>query len=141
MSGSFNRATLIGNLGKDPEIRMTNQGKAVARFSLATNETWTDKRTGERREQAEWHQVVVFNENLVRVVENYLAKGAKVMVEGKLQTRKWTDSSGVERYTTEVVLTGFNSTLVMLSNGSGETKPPAEPSQTLSEELDDDIPF
>lgn len=122
MAGSVNKVILIGNLGRDPEIRTTQDGKEIANLTIATSENWRDKATGERRERTEWHRVVIFNDGLVKVVKNYLQKGAKVYLEGQLQTRKWVDQSGVERYTTEVVLQGFSSVLTMLDgrrDGSG----------------------
>jgi single-strand DNA-binding protein len=119
MAGSVNKVILIGNLGKDPEIRRTQDGRPIANLSVATSETWRDKATGERKEKTEWHRVVIFNEGLCKVAEQYLKKGAKVYLEGALQTRKWTDQSGVEKYSTEVVLQGFNSTLTMLDGRSG----------------------
>ena len=119
MAGSVNKVILIGNLGKDPEIRRTQDGRPIANLSIATSETWRDKATGERKEKTEWHRVVIFNEGLCKVAEQYLKKGAKVYIEGALQTRKWTDQSGVEKYSTEVVLQGFNSTLTMLDGRSG----------------------
>jgi len=119
MAGSVNKVILIGNLGKDPEIRRTQDGRPIANLTVATSETWRDKNTGERKEKTEWHRVVIFNEGLCKVAEQYLKKGAKVYIEGALQTRKWTDQSGVEKYSTEVVLQGFNSTLTMLDGRSG----------------------
>jgi single-strand DNA-binding protein len=119
MAGSINKVILVGNLGKDPEIRRTQDGRAIANLSVATSETWRDKATGERKEKTEWHRVVIFNEGLAKVAEQYLKKGAKVYVEGALQTRKWTDQSGVEKYSTEVVLQGFNSNLTMLDGRGG----------------------
>ena len=119
MAGSVNKVILVGNLGKDPEIRRTQDGRPIANLSIATSETWRDKATGERKEKTEWHRVVIFNEGLCKVAEQYLKKGAKVYIEGQLQTRKWTDQSGVEKYSTEVVLQGFNSTLTMLDGRSG----------------------
>jgi single-strand DNA-binding protein len=119
MAGSVNKVILVGNLGKDPEIRRTQDGRPIANLSIATSETWRDKGTGERKEKTEWHRVVIFNEGLCKVAEQYLKKGAKVYIEGALQTRKWTDQSGVEKYSTEVVLQGFNSTLTMLDGRSG----------------------
>ena len=123
MAGSVNKVILVGNLGKDPEIRRTQDGRPIANLSIATSETWRDKNSGERKEKTEWHRVVIFNEGLCKVAEQYLKKGAKVYIEGQLQTRKWTDQSGVEKYSTEVVLQGFNSQLTMLdarSGGGGE---------------------
>ena len=119
MAGSVNKVILVGNLGKDPEIRRTQDGRPIANLSVATSETWRDKATGERKEKTEWHRVVIFNEGLAKVCEQYLKKGAKVYVEGSLQTRKWTDQSGVEKYSTEVVLQGFNSVLTMLDGRGG----------------------
>jgi single-strand DNA-binding protein len=119
MAGSINKVILVGNLGKDPEIRRTQDGRPIANLSIATSETWRDKATGERKEKTEWHRVVIFNEGLAKVAEQYLKKGAKVYVEGALQTRKWTDQSGVEKYSTEVVLQGFNSNLTMLDGRGG----------------------
>jgi single-strand DNA-binding protein len=121
MAGSVNKVILIGNLGKDPQVRSLNSGEKVVNFSLATSETWRDKATGERKEKTEWHNVVVFNENIGKVVEQYCKKGTKVYVEGQLQTRKWTDQSGVEKYTTEVVLQRFRGELTLLdSRNAGE---------------------
>jgi single-strand DNA-binding protein len=119
MAGSVNKVILVGNLGKDPEIRRTQDGRPIANLRVATSETWRDKATGERKEKTEWHNVVIFSEPLCKIVEQYLKKGAKVYIEGALQTRKWTDQAGVEKYSTEVVLQGFNSTLTMLDGRSG----------------------
>ncbi len=120
MAGSVNKVILVGNVGKDPEIRRTQDGRPIANLSIATSETWRDKNTGERKEKTEWHRVVVFSEPLCKVIEQYVKKGAKLYIEGQLQTRKWTDQSGVEKYSTEVVLQGFNGTLTMLdSRGAG----------------------
>ncbi len=119
MAGSVNKVILIGNLGKDPEIRRTQDGRPIANLSVATSETWRDKATGERKEKTEWHRVVIFNEGLCKIAEQYLKKGAKVYLEGALQTRKWTDKDGVEKYSTEVVLQGFNSQLTMLDGRGG----------------------
>ena len=119
MAGSVNKVILVGNLGADPEIRRTQDGRPIANLSIATSDTWRDKATGERKEKTEWHRVVIFSEPLCKIVEQYLKKGAKVYIEGALQTRKWTDASGVEKYSTEVVLQGFNSTLTMLDGRSG----------------------
>src|SRR6516164_2920569 len=119
MAGSVNKVILVGNLGKDPEIRRTQDGRPIAHLSLATSDTWRDKTTGERRERTEWHRVVIFNEGLCGVVEKYLKKGAKVYLEGSLQTRKWQDQSGQDKYTTEVVLQGFNAQLTMLDRAGG----------------------
>ena len=163
MAGSVNKVILIGNLGADPEIRRTNDGRPIANLRVATSESWRDKNTGERREKTEWHRVVIFNEGLTKIAEQYLKKGSKVYLEGQLQTRKWTDQSGVERYSTEVVLQGFNSQLTMLDgrgqggsadaveNGGdfGRATPMEggrEPARagaraSLAEELDDEIPF
>ena len=119
MAGSVNKVILVGNLGKDPEIRRTQDGRPIANLSVATSESWRDKATGERKEKTEWHRVVIFNEGLCKVAEQYLKKGAKVYIEGALQTRKWQDKDGKDRYSTEVVLQGFNSTLTMLDGRSG----------------------
>ncbi|WP_322892407.1 MULTISPECIES: single-stranded DNA-binding protein [unclassified Yoonia] len=119
MAGSVNKVILIGNLGADPEIRSFQNGGKVANLRIATSETWKDKNSGERREKTEWHTVAIFSEGLVRVVEQYLKKGAKVYIEGKLQTRKWQDQSGADRYSTEVVIQGLGGTLTML-DGRGE---------------------
>jgi single-strand DNA-binding protein len=163
MAGSVNKVILVGNLGKDPEIRRTQDGRPIANLSVATSESWRDKATGERKEKTEWHRVVIFNEGLCKVAEQYLKKGAKVYIEGQLQTRKWTDQAGVEKYSTEVVLQGFNSTLTMLdgrsggagssfgtdeSSGdfgsagpSGATPRRAVAAGARSSDMDDDIPF
>ena len=119
MSGSVNKVILVGNLGKDPEIRRTQDGRPIANLSVATSESWRDKATGERREKTEWHRVVIFNEGLCRIAEQYLKKGSKVYLEGQLQTRKWQDQSGQDKYSTEVVLQGFNSQLTMLDGRGG----------------------
>lgn len=119
MAGSVNKVILVGNVGKDPEIRRTQDGRPIANLSLATSETWRDKNTGERKEKTEWHRVVIFSEPLCKVVEQYVKKGAKLYIEGALQTRKWTDQSGAEKYSTEVVLQGFNGSLTMLDGASG----------------------
>ena len=119
MAGSVNKVILIGNVGADPEIRRTQDGRPIANLRIATSETWRDRNSGERREKTEWHTVVVFNEGLCKVVEQYVKKGAKLYIEGQLQTRKWQDQNGNDRYSTEVVLQGFNSTLTML-DGRGE---------------------
>jgi len=121
MAGSVNKVILVGNLGRDPEVRRLNSGEPVVNLRVATSETWKDKGSGERKEKTEWHSVVIFNENLARVAEQYLKKGSKVYLEGQLQTRKWTDQSGVEKYTTEVVLQRFRGELTILdSRGAGE---------------------
>lgn len=119
MAGSVNKVILVGNLGADPEIRRTQDGRPVANLSVATSDQWRDKASGERRERTEWHRVVIFSEGLCKIVEQYLKKGSKVYLEGQLQTRKWTDQSGQDRYSTEVVLQGFNSVLTML-DGRGD---------------------
>ena len=120
MAGSVNKVILVGNLGRDPEVRHSNDGNKIVTFSIATSETWKDRQTGERRERTEWHRIVIFNEHLGNVAEQYLRKGAKVYIEGQLQTRKWTDQSGQEKYTTEVVLQRFRGELQMLdSRNSG----------------------
>jgi single-strand DNA-binding protein len=119
MAGSVNKVILIGNLGADPEIRRTQDGRPIANLRVATSETWRDKATGERREKTEWHRVVIFNEGLCKIVEQYVKKGSKVYLEGSLQTRKWQDKDGQDRYSTEVVLQGFNSPLTMLDKIGG----------------------
>ncbi|MGJ5618998.1 single-stranded DNA-binding protein [Sulfitobacter sp. MF3-043] len=119
MAGSVNKVILIGNLGRDPEVRSFQNGGKVCNLRIATSETWKDKNTGERREKTEWHSVAIFNEGLVRIAEQYLKKGSKVYIEGQLQTRKWQDQSGADRYSTEVVLQGFNGTLTMLDGRDG----------------------
>ena len=119
MAGSVNKVILVGNLGKDPEIRRTQDGRPIANLSVATSESWRDKTTGERKEKTEWHRVVIFNEGLCKIVEQYLKKGSKVYLEGALQTRKWTDKDGHDKYSTEVVLQGFNSQLTMLDGRAG----------------------
>ena len=119
MAGSLNKVMLIGNLGKDPEVRSFQNGGKVCNFSLATSENWKDKNSGERREKTDWHNVAIFNENLVRIAEQYLKKGSKVYIEGSLQTRKWQDQSGADKYTTEVVLQNFTGTLVVLDGREG----------------------
>src|SRR5438105_12215856 len=119
MAGSVNKVILIGNLGADPEIRRTQDGRPIANLRVATSETWRDKATGERREKTEWHRVVIFNEGLCKIVEQYVKKGSKVYLEGSLQTRKWQDKDGQDRYSTEVVLQGFNSQLTMLDGRGG----------------------
>ncbi|MFZ1814102.1 MAG: single-stranded DNA-binding protein [Rhizobiaceae bacterium] len=120
MAGSVNKVILIGNLGADPEIKRTQDGRPVANLRIATSETWRDRNSGERREKTEWHRVVIFNEGLCKIAEQYLKKGAKVYIEGQLQTRKWQDQAGQDRYSTEVVLQGFNSALTMLDGRSGD---------------------
>lgn len=147
MAGSLNKVVLIGNLGADPEIRSTTLGKEIASFSIATADSWKDRITGEKKEKTEWHRVVVFNEGLVTVIKNYAKKGTKVYIEGSLQTRKWVDNTGQEKYTTEVVLQNFNGHFILLdSRGSGGHL--AEPTQAKDmnsnfdhSDLDDDIPF
>ncbi|GLK69386.1 single-stranded DNA-binding protein [Hansschlegelia plantiphila] len=119
MAGSVNKVILIGNLGRDPEVRRMNSGEPVVNLRIATSETWRDKQSGERREKTEWHQVVIFNENLAKVAEQYLKKGSKVYIEGQLQTRKYTDASGVEKYSTEIVLQRYRGELTMLEGRSG----------------------
>lgn len=153
MAGSINKVILVGNLGADPEIKATQDGRELANLRVATSETWKDKNTGERREKTEWHRVVIFNEGLVKVAKNYLRKGSKVYLEGQLQTRKWEDQSGQERYSTEVVLQGFNGNLTMLDGKSGggmndndasfNQAPPmaAAVGGGTAPDLDDEIPF
>jgi single-strand DNA-binding protein len=163
MAGSVNKVILIGNLGRDPEIRSTQDGLRICTLSVATSESWRDKASGERKERTEWHRVVIFNDKLVEIVEKYLKKGAKIYLEGALQTRKWTDNSGQERYTTEVVLQRYRGELTMLDGRSGggggggyAESPPAEEFAAAGagsggggraerrapvQELDDEIPF
>jgi len=149
MSGSLNKVLLIGRLGADPEIKQMVNGKNVARLSLATSQSWKDKNTGEKKEKTEWHRVVIFNEGLVNVVQQYLKKGSQVYIEGQLSTRKWKDEqSGVDKYSTEVVIQGYNSSLTMLGGRSGvenntqNTKSLTnEETSTTSDDLDDEIPF
>jgi single-strand DNA-binding protein len=145
---SLNKVQLIGNLGADPEIRAMTNGRNVASLSLATSESWKDKTTGERKEKTEWHRVIVMNDNLVKVIENYTRKGSKLYVEGSLQTRKWTDKEGQDRYTTEIVLGAFNGQIVLLDGrGAGEDGGASNQrayqatSQDPQAPLDDDIPF
>src|SRR5262249_12050509 len=139
--------TLLGNLGKDPEIRTTQDGKEIANLSVATSESWKDRNTGEKRERTEWHRVVIFNEGLAGVAREYLRKGSKVYLEGQLQTRKWTDQSGQEKYTTEVVLQNFGATLVLLDSKREEATAQAPPSTSSSPRtstsapIEDEIPF
>src|SRR6202045_3532268 len=148
MAGSVNKVILVGNLGKDPEIRRTQDGRPIANLSVATSESWRDKASGERKERTEWHRVVIFNENLAKVAEQYLRKGAKVYLEGQLQTRKYTDKDGAEKYSTEVVLQRFRGELVMLDSRrdgeSGGARPIAssEPAASFERnDMDDEIPF
>ncbi len=162
MAGSVNKVILVGNLGKDPEIRRTQDGRPIANLSVATSDTWRDKATGERKEKTEWHRVVIFSEGLAKIAEQYLKKGAKVYIEGQLQTRKWTDQSGVEKYSTEVVLQGFNAVLTMLDGRGGggggfgddagdfgSSSPSSAPPRRVAaagaggrnNDMDDDIPF
>jgi len=157
---SVNKVILVGNVGGDPDIRNTSDGREIANFSLATTESWKDKNSGEKKDKTEWHRVVIFSQGLVNIVKNYVKKGSKLYIEGQLQTRKWTDNNGVEKFTTEVVLQNFNSTLQMLdSNRSGGSSSFAgnddqgsnstsnsknkvtNNSDNFSQELDDDIPF
>jgi single-strand DNA-binding protein len=162
MAGSVNKVILIGNLGADPEIRRTADGRPIANLRVATSESWRDKTTGERRERTEWHRVVIFSEGLAKIAEQYLKKGAKVYLEGQLQTRKWQDKEGQDRWTTEVVLQGFNSVLTMLDSRGGKNgdalenaggsefgatgpmsgaRRPATAAGTRRDEMDDEIPF
>ena len=159
MAGSVNKVILIGNVGQDPEVRQFQNGGQVASFSLATSENWKDKATGEKKEKTEWHRISVFSEGLVRVVQNYVKKGAKLYIEGQLETRKWQDKDGQDRYTTEIVLRGFNSVLTMLDSaggagggrgrmedepayaGGGSARKMSGPKENFSQDLDDEIPF
>ena len=141
---SVNKITLLGTLGRDPEIKSFQSGDQIAELSIATSERWTDKATGEKKEKTEWHKVVIRNDNLMRVAENYLAKGSKVYVEGSLQTRKWTDQQGVDRYSTEIVIGKFKGELVLISEGR-EREARQESQQasrrSFADDLNDDIPF
>jgi len=157
LAGSLNKVMLIGNLGKDPEIRSLNSGDRVANFSLATSESWRDRASGEKRERTEWHNIVIFNDNLVKVAENYLRKGSKVYIEGAIQSRKYTDKTGAERYMTEIVLQKFRGELTMLDGrgegagsgddsyagnySSGPRAGASGPRETFTADLDDEIPF
>jgi single-strand DNA-binding protein len=154
MSGSINKVILVGNLGRDPEIRTLNSGDKVANLNLATSETWRDRNSGERKERTEWHRVVIFNDNLVKVAENYLRKGSKIYVEGALQTRKYTDQAGVEKFSTEVVLQKFRGELTMLDGrqdgarefdaggyAAGPKAGGSGPREDFSADMDDEIPF
>jgi single-strand DNA-binding protein len=161
MAGSINKVILVGNLGNDPEIRSSQDGKEIANFSIATTESWKDKNTGERKDKTEWHRVVIFNQALVTIAKQYLKKGAKVYLEGALQTRKWVDNNGVDKYTTEVVLQGYSSNFTMLDNagatsqsGGGQDFAPQKSAsnsnansksnnnlQNFEDEFDDEIPF
>lgn len=169
MAGSVNKVILIGNLGQDPEVRQFQNGGSVCNLSIATSETWKDKNTGERREKTEWHRVAIFSEGLVRIAQQYLKKGSKVYIEGKLQTRKWQDQNGQDKYSTEVVLQGYDGTLTMLDGrgegggmsggggrsmgydqggssygggqGSGGARQMDGPAQDFSQDFDDEIPF
>jgi len=160
MAGSVNKVILIGNLGKDPEIRTLNSGDRVANLRIATSESWRDKASGERKEKTEWHQVVIFNDNLVKIAESYLKKGSTVYIEGAIQTRKYTDQAGVEKYSTEIVLQKYRGELTMLGGRGGDSSagdygsgassgysaggPPAgagNPRESFTADLDDEIPF
>lgn len=148
MAGSVNKVILVGNLGRDPDVRNTQSGDKIVNLSIATSESWTDKRSGERREATEWHRVVIFSNGLAEIADKYLAKGDKVYVEGKLQTRKWQDQSGQDRYSTEVVLQPYNGKLVMLDsrrngngNEGGAERSSSAPPAGSSADLDDEIPF
>jgi single-strand DNA-binding protein len=162
MAGSVNKVILVGNLGADPEVRRTQDGRPIVNLRVATSESWRDKNTGERREKTEWHRVVIFSEGLAKIAEQYLKKGSKVYLEGALQTRKWQDKDGQDRYSTEVVLQGFNSALTMLDRAGGgggagaESSDFGSPGPTASRErkpamagatggkrddMDDEIPF
>ena len=150
MAGSLNKVILIGRLGADPEVKQMVNGKNVARLSLATSQSWKDKNSGEKKEKTEWHRIVIFNEGLVNVVQQYLKKGAQVYIEGQLSTNKYTDSSGQEKYSTQIILQGYNSTLKMLGGGNQNTSSvsdQASSSSLPSDEpipssgLDDEVPF
>lgn len=158
MAGSVNKVILVGNLGNNPEVRSLNNGGKVCNLSIATSDTWKDKQTGERREKTEWHRVVIFGDGLVRVCENYLKKGSKVYIEGSLQTRKWQDRDGNDKYTTEIVIQGFGGSLVMLDSrnsgggggggynqdpgyGGGSRSASTQEGPAENFDMDDDIPF
>lgn len=143
MSGSVNKCILVGNVGKDPEIRRTSDGRPIANLSIATSETWRDKNSGERKEKTEWHRVVIFNEGLCKIVEQYVRKGAKLYVEGQLQTRKWTDKDGADKYSTEVVLNGFHANITMLDGPAKADGRGATSGEIGGDSLDDgrEIPF
>ena len=166
MAGSVNKVILIGNLGQDPEVRQFQNGGSVCNLSIATSENWKDKNTGERREKTEWHRVAIFSEGLVRIAQQYLKKGSKVYIEGKLQTRKWQDQNGQDKYSTEVVIQGYDGTLTMLdgrgegggmgagggrsygqdsvaygNQGGGGPRQMEGPAQNFSQDFDDEIPF
>lgn len=155
MAGSVNKVTLVGNLGKDPEVRTTQSGGKIVNLTLATSESWTDKRTGERKERTEWHRVVIFNEHIAGVAERFLRKGRRVYLEGTLRTRKWTDQSGQEKYTTEVCIEQFKGDLVLIdnsrdneqtqdqsrSNSGGRSSGRQEWNNSSNNDLDDEIPF
>jgi len=140
MAGSVNKVILVGNLGTDPESRSFQNGGKVVNLRVATSESWKDKNNGERKEKTEWHTVAIFNDGLAGVAEKYLRKGSKVYLEGQLQTRKWQDQSGADRYSTEIVLQGFNSVLVLLDGKSGE-QPQSQSRGPAQSDLDDDVPF
>ena len=141
----INKVTLLGNIGQDPEIRTTQGGKELASFSLATSETWKDKASGEKKTKSEWHKVVIFNDNLVKLVKNYTQKGSKIYLEGKLQTRDWEDKDGNKKYTTEIILNGFESKIVLLDNKEDNKPKMSESDDKAFKEaeasLDDEIPF
>ena len=151
MAGSVNKVILVGNLGRDPEVRQTQDGKPIANMSLATSESWKDRQSGERRERTEWHRIVIFNEHLADIAKRYLRKGSKIYIEGQLQTRKWTDQSGQERYTTEVVLQRYRGEIAMLDSrgegggGGGETADAGVRRTTGATKpaprIDDEIPY
>lgn len=144
MASSLNRAEIIGNLGKDPEIRQTQDAKKVATLNVATSESWTDKRTGDKQTATEWHRVVVFNENLANLCETALRKGSKVYIAGQLKTRKWTDNGGVERYTTEIVLSQYRGEIVLLDrrqDGQDAAAPEQTQNTRTNDGFDDEIPF
>lgn len=155
MPASLNRVTLIGNVGRDPEIRSTNSGSEIASFSIATSESWKDRNSGEKKERTEWHNIVVFNEPLVNIVRQYVHKGSKVFVEGQMQTRKWTGNDGVERYSTEVMLPAYRGQIILLDGSRSERAPAPsaedygtsrataarEQPERPTNDLDDEIPF
>ena len=142
---SLNKVTLIGNVGKEPEIRLTQEGKEIVTFPLATTENWKDKNSGERREKTEWHRIVVFIPALVNIIKNYVNKGTRIYIEGSLQTREWNDQTGIKKYTTEIVLQTYNSTVILLGNKNSNNKPSniheSDVEDVIDDEDDDQVPY
>lgn len=141
MSGSINKVILVGNLGKDPEVRAMNNGNEVCNLTVATSESWKDKTSSERKEKTEWHRVVIFNEGLIRIAKSYLHKGSKVYIEGQLQTRKWVNKDGIDQYSTEIVLQGFNSNLTILSKKEDMPSESSGHEVVTTQDFNDEIPF